>query len=296
MPCPTELEGAWLVRAKLNLGLAVGPPDGVGYHSISTLLVAIDAADELHVAPVSGPACWEVVWAKGAPATDLGDLTSNLAWRAWREAGAEEGWSFRLVKHLPAGGGLGAGSANAAAVLRLLSMAHGVSPLAGIEVARRLGSDVAFFLGEEAAWGTGRGDVLQVLPPGPVLHGVLACGHARVPTAEAYRWLDQVPDRATANLVRLRTAWELGEGAAVLDALTNDFAEVVSRRAPEVAEAAGALRRAGARSVLLAGSGATWAGFADSEADARRLLGAMGDFKGWVRLFRTERSPFQRMT
>ncbi|MEB3238375.1 MAG: 4-(cytidine 5'-diphospho)-2-C-methyl-D-erythritol kinase [Candidatus Sericytochromatia bacterium] len=296
MPCRTEIEGSWQVRAKLNLGLSVGPPDGTGYHPVTSLLVAIDVADVLHVARRPGPTTWRVSWAGGAPSSDLGPVAANLAHRAWELAGAPEGYAFHLIKHLPAGGGLGAGSADAAAILRLLASDLDWPVDHAPALARHLGADVAFFLSDGPAWATGRGEVLEALSPGPELHGVLACGTARVATAAAYRWLDAVHGREPADLGALRAAWQDGDAEGVLASLANDFTATVLARMPELAATPEALRAAGARRPLLAGSGASWAGWVRDPEEAQWVAGRMAEFPGWVRPFRTVPDPLQRMT
>lgn len=288
--------GSWRVRAKLNLGLSVGPPGTDGYHPVNTLLVAIDACDVLHVARRPGPTSWEVSWAEDAPATDLGPVEQNLAHRAWRLAGSPGGYAFHLVKQLPAGGGLGAGSADAAAVLKVLVLGGAISDEQAEALARGLGSDVAFFLGTGPAWATGRGELLEPLPLGPELYGVLACGPERVPTRDAYRWLDAVPARLPCDLAPLRDAWLRRDRPGILSAMANDFEIPVRRALPALATTPDALLAAGAESVLLAGSGACWVGWARDAQHAKGVARASSGFSGWVFPFRTVAEPLQRIT
>jgi len=296
MPCRTEPAGNWRVCAKLNLGLSVGPPGVDGYHPVNSLLVAIDACDVLRVARRPGATSWEVSWAEGAPATDLGPVERNLAHRAWQLAGSPDGYAFHLVKHLPAGGGLGAGSADAAAVLRVLVLGGDLDAVRADSLAQGLGSDVAFFLGHGPAWATGRGELLEALPTGPELHGVLACGPDRVPTREAYHWLDAVPARLPCDLAPLRSAWLRGDRPGILAATANDFEIPVRRALPALGTTPDALLAAGAEGVLLAGSGACWVGWASDALHAEEVARAMSGFDGWVVPFRTVVDPVQRMT
>jgi 4-diphosphocytidyl-2-C-methyl-D-erythritol kinase len=141
-----------LAPAKLTWSLRVVGVRDDGYHLIDAEMVTLDLADELAIddaAPagvsVSGP------FSAGVPTDE-----SNLVMKALRVAGREA--AVHVVKHIPNGGGLGGGSADAAAVLRW----------AGIddpEVAVRLGADVPFCLAGGRSRVTGIGEVLEPLPP-----------------------------------------------------------------------------------------------------------------------------------
>ena len=140
-----------LAPAKLTWSLRVVGVRNDGYHLIDAEMVTLDLADELTIddrAPtgltVSGP------FADGVPTDD-----SNLVMRALRLAGREA--AVHVEKQIPNGGGLGGGSADAAAVLRW----------AGVDdpgVAVRLGADVPFCLAGGRARVTGIGEVLEPLP------------------------------------------------------------------------------------------------------------------------------------
>ena len=148
---PDDLE---VVRApaKLTVSLRVTGVRPDGYHLVDAEMVTIDLADELHIAPGDH---LEVVGASGlaVPADD-----DNLVRRALRAVG-RTAW-VRLVKRVPAGAGLGGGSADAAAILRWA----GCDDLA---TAASLGADVPFCLAGGRARVTGIGDVLERLPDAP---------------------------------------------------------------------------------------------------------------------------------
>ena len=136
--------------AKLTVSLRVTGVRADGYHEIDAEMVALDLADELLIGPGDS---LEVVGASGlaVPADD-----DNLVRRALRAVGRTA--SVRLTKRIPAGAGLGGGSADAAAVLRWA----GCDDLA---VAAALGADVPFCLVGGRARVTGIGEVLEPLPP-----------------------------------------------------------------------------------------------------------------------------------
>ncbi len=261
-------------QAKINLFLDVLEREPNGYHALETAFLRIDLADDVTVreAPgraldVSGPAL---------PADGLGPAEKNLAYRAATAYADATGWpsgfAIELVKRIPAGAGLGGGSADAGAVLRALD-ALSPSPLAARlpEIAATLGADVPFMSIEEPmALGSGRGDRLKsirVLEPRAI---VLAVPPFAISTADAYAWLDA--DRAALSLTS-RTGraepmatWEDAAGSA-----HNDFAAVVARRHPEIGALTERLRAAGASIALLAGSGSTVFGVFDTPPDVASM-------------------------
>jgi 4-diphosphocytidyl-2-C-methyl-D-erythritol kinase len=247
-------------QAKINLFLDVLERDPSGYHSLETAFLRIDLADDVTVREaagrtldVSGPAL---------PTAGLGPAEKNLAYRAAMAYADATGWpsgfAIELVKRIPAGAGLGGGSADAGAVLRALDTLS-PSPLAARlpEIAAALGADVPFMTIEEPmALGSGRGDrvkPIRALEPRAV---VLAVPAFAISTADAYAWLDA--DRAARSpaahtgLAEPLATWDDAAASA-----HNDFAAVVARRHPEIAALTERLRAAGASIALLAGSGST---------------------------------------
>lgn len=144
--------------AKLTLSLRVIGARDDGYHFLDAEMVTLDLADTLTFSPGDG---LEVV-DRGAAARGHGTVptdASNLVARALVLTGRQA--RVRLVKRIPAGAGLGGGSADAAAVLRWA----GVKGPAGLALAAELGSDVPFcWAGRGRARVRGTGEVLEVLP------------------------------------------------------------------------------------------------------------------------------------
>jgi len=288
----TSPRRAWVeAPAKVNLRLRVLHRRGDGFHELRTVFQALSLADEVTVtlerppAPGAsegpGRAPWVAagegihlqVGAEAPPAPDLGPPSDNLAVRAaraFREAsGLREPLYIRLLKRIPAGGGLGGGSSDAAAVLRSLE-ALAEAGWAGVDglgeawlgrTAAALGSDVAFFAGSSAlASATGRGELLHPLPPLPERELTLVLPPVHVATGPAYAALDRplrkarreeesTPDEPRSAL--RPTSWD-----QVARHAHNDFQTVVALRHPEVARALTALEEAGGRPTLLSGSGA----------------------------------------
>ena len=169
---PDALTG--LAPAKINLTLEVGGARPDGYHDLASILQTLALADEVTLEPAastsienSGP------FASGSPTGP-----ENLAWRAV-DALADalgrdpEPFRIRLVKRIPAAGGLGGGASDAATVLRLLARRWpGASEAALATAAAAIGSDEPFFLAGGTALVEGRGERVSPLPDLPE-HGVV---------------------------------------------------------------------------------------------------------------------------
>ena len=255
--------------AKVNLRLRVHERESSGYHRLETLFCALELADEITLDVSDGGGV-----SLDVEGPDLGPPEANLAVRAavafLEAAGVPRSVSIRLKKRIPAGGGLGGGSSDAAAVLRCLDrmLPGAVAPDSLVEIARQLGSDVPFLLsGETLALGAGRGDVLTAAPPLPSVPVLLVFPPFPVSTAAAYGWLDQ--DRGEAGPTAAGPGPAPAPPAswreAARDAL-NDFEGPVFRRHPLLADVRNVLAESGAMIALLAGSGSTLFGvFPDEE-------------------------------
>jgi 4-diphosphocytidyl-2-C-methyl-D-erythritol kinase len=194
---------AVLALAKLTLSLRVTGVRADGYHLLDAEMVTVDLADTLYFGPGQG---LEVALDGAAAGAGYGEVPqdgSNLVARALRLLGREA--RVCLVKRIPAGAGLGGGSADAAAVLRWA----GAGGPAGVELARRLGSDVPFCLagGGRARVG-GVGEVLTPLPFEDVAAQVytLLVPPFGVSTAAVYQAWDELGGPSADNLNDLEPA------------------------------------------------------------------------------------------
>ena len=245
--------------AKVNLRLRILAREESGYHQLETVFCAISLADTVVVG--RGEAGIRVEVEGGV---ETGPPERNLAVRAaerfHRETGIAPAVDVHLTKHIPAAAGLGGGSSDAAAVLRALNALNGdpLPPAALLQMAIELGADVPFFLcGSPLALAWGRGERLMPLPPLPARPVLVAHPGEAMPTADAFREVaalragGYLPEAALTDPDALR-GWD---GIAAL--ALNDFEPVVLRRIPILADALAAMREAGARIALLAGSGSS---------------------------------------
>lgn len=267
--------------AKINLGLRVLRRRPDGFHDVETALLPIRRADQLRAAPA--PALTLSCSDPDLP-TDEQNIVIRAALALAARAGVAPGAAIELVKHVPHGAGLGGGSSDAAAALRLLSELWAIALPAGEmhALAARLGADVPFFLEAAAAMGTGRGDTLTPLRDQagdayrPPFDLAVIVPPVRVSTAEAYGYVTPDsrprPDLAAAILSNDLERWR--------SEITNDFQEPVAARHGEVGRALMLLEAAGAGYASLSGSGSAVFGMFDG-AGAVEAAGAAGAL-GWL--------------
>lgn len=181
--------GLWRKRsyAKINLGLHVLERLDNGYHHIETGMVFIDWWDQLNIRQA---ATFEFHCSDASIPVDENNLVVQ-AYRVFEEqVGLAEGhhYAIDLMKQVPAGAGLGGGSANAAAVLHALNELEltGCSLQDLVDLSAPLGSDIAFFLGNEPALSTGQGHQLEPLPIQPESWIVVVNPGFESSTADAY--------------------------------------------------------------------------------------------------------------
>jgi 4-diphosphocytidyl-2-C-methyl-D-erythritol kinase len=251
-------------QAKINLRLRMLARGTTGYHELETIFLRLDLADDVIVRVTSGARTLDV--SGDVDRLALGPETSNLAWRAATAYADRRGWpagfAVELRKRIPIGGGLGGGSADAAAVLRALDALapEPVGEPALLEIAQRLGADVPFLASSSAfalAWGRGQ-RMLALDPPEPreVLLVVPPFG---VGTAEAYRWFSESRDwaRHDQHAAGVLDADALREWPTLAALAANDFRSVVHGRHPMLDDVEECLRRVGCDPVMLSGSGST---------------------------------------
>jgi 4-diphosphocytidyl-2-C-methyl-D-erythritol kinase len=254
--------------AKVNLRLRIMAREAGGYHSLETVFCALSLADTVAVTRGGTGVRLEM---QGP--VDAGPPERNLAVRAaerfYREIGEAPAIDLHLSKLIPAAAGLGGGSSDAAAVLRALNALHG-DPLPRetlLQLAIELGADVPFFLcGSPLALAWGRGERLMPLPPLPSRPVLVAHPGVAMSTADAFaevaalRGGDYAPRAGLVDLAAL-SSWE-----SVAALAENDFEPVGVRRIPVLGDGLDAMRAAGARVALLAGSGSSIFGIFDSPA------------------------------
>jgi 4-diphosphocytidyl-2-C-methyl-D-erythritol kinase len=271
-------------QAKLNLSLAITGRRADGFHELVSLVVPVALADTLtlDVGRPIGLTCDDP--ALPVDATNL--VLKAAAAYARRRPSAPTG-HFHLTKRVPHGAGLGGGSADAAAALRLLDRASG-DPL-GPEVlealAAEVGSDGPFFVRGQAAVMRGRGERLEILPSAAraALAGrkvVLAKPPFGVPTPEAYGLLAKAGRyRPVAQAEAELAAW-LARPTADPSKLGNDLAAPVFSKYVALPAGLASFRRVTGSDWQMTGSGSACFAWVDDgfdqaglRADAMRVWG-----------------------
>lgn len=241
-------------QAKINLFLRVLGKEQDGFHSIETLFLRLGLSDDVTVRVTDLGRAVDCEGLEGvAP-------ENNLAYRAAEAYSAVAGWprgfSIEITKRIPAGAGLGGGSADAAAVLRILETlaAEPLGKQTILDISRQLGSDIPFLVSDSAmafAWGRGeRMLALEPLPKKPVLIAVPEFG---VSTAEAYAALDR--SGAIASASYLTSVPELTSWQSVAASAQNDFEGVVGAQHPEIPRLISTFKLAGAQISRMTGTG-----------------------------------------
>ncbi|HEY5194740.1 MAG TPA: hypothetical protein VIJ39_12845 [Solirubrobacteraceae bacterium] len=254
-----------LAPAKINLGLFVGPTRADGRHEIVSVMQSISLADELTLEPAPDAEHDQVV----CP----GVTGENLAARAlalFREATGWDAGSVRLEidKHIPVAAGLGGGSADAAAALRLARAASGLGDEDLLLVlAGELGADVPAQVAPGRWLASGAGELLQALPdPFSPLGVLVLAGAAQLSTAEVYAAADRLGIAREAFSLRahrnvLGKAFELGAALpGDVDLLHNDLQAPAVELCPAIEQSLGQALGAGAEVAFVSGSGPTVVG------------------------------------
>jgi 4-diphosphocytidyl-2-C-methyl-D-erythritol kinase len=269
-----------LARAKLNVFLRVLRAREDGYHDVESLVVPLDLADEVTVTSAERLR----VEVAGAPRM-TGDVPAGglnlalVAALALAEAcEVTDGAEIRIEKRIPVAGGLGGGSADAAAALSALDELWGCGlDVAALErIAARVGSDVPATLAGRPVLVSGRGDRLSRVDV-PPLWWVLVPMPFGVRSPDAYRWWDEGSDPTGPDPEALLEAARAGDPERIGPLLFNDLEAAVSARHPAIADAKADLLAKGALGAVMSGSGSTVAGLAS---DARHASALAARFEG----------------
>jgi 4-diphosphocytidyl-2-C-methyl-D-erythritol kinase len=263
-------------RAKVNLTLHVRGRRADGYHDLESLVAFADCADGLTLAPAPAVAL-EV---SGPRAAECGSLDDNLVLKAARALaervpGLTIG-TFELDKHLPAAAGIGGGSADAAAALRLLGQANSLDrdDARTVEAARVTGADVPVCLRSSACIMRGVGEKLSAVNM-PSLPAVLINPGVPVATKDVFAALGLKPgdafgaDQQTAPIAWPQTMLQ-PEWRRAIASGRNDLEPPALRIQPVIGDVLAALRsNDGCELARMSGSGATCFGLFCDDAAAQ---------------------------
>jgi 4-diphosphocytidyl-2-C-methyl-D-erythritol kinase len=265
--------------AKVNLTLRVLGRRQDGYHDLESLVVFAGEADDLALVPAQ-PLSLTV---DGPTAVAAGDIDDNLVLKATRAlaervAGLATG-QFRLTKRLPVAAGVGGGSSDAAAALRLLARLNGLSldDRRLVDAASVTGADVPVCADPRPRVMRGIGEVLSPPLPVPPLAAVMVNPRVAVPTRDVFGKIGlQKGERRAAETVGAGDLSSLDAVIAYMATAPNDLEPPALALQPVIAEVLDALRRApGCRIARMSGSGATCFALFASPAQASAAAAAL---------------------
>ena len=256
-------------NAKINLGLQVLGKRPDGYHALDSLFVPIPWCDALELTtPGTREGCTLHLHGQPVAGASEDNLVSK-AYRMLQEAHGLPAVDVHLIKAIPSGAGLGGGSADGAFMLRALNdhFQLGLTVNDLEQHAAELGSDCPFFIRNQPARVTGRGEGLSPLPLAlGGWHIALLNPSIHIPTAEAFQWVTPNADRPGLE------GWAGTGPESWVGHLRNDFTDPVVKRHPEIAEALHLLRKQGATFADMSGSGSTVFGFFKEDSEGITAL------------------------
>ena len=267
---------------KINIGLRVLPKRQDGFHNLESIFQTVKLSDELIIrqGKVDGKC---IVHCDSMILPEKNTIT--MAYDAFYEAtGCEkEGVDVTLVKHIPAGGGLGGGSSDAASFIKALQKIHHVE-LSSVQldfIAGKVGSDVFFFThcddeGRCCAVVTGRGEYVRVIKKRPDLFIVMVFPEVHSSTKEAYALVDELYDeKVDFDYPELEKLEEMYNSSISEWKFKNTFTEALSLKYPQIYSA---LKLFGEKKALFAdmsGSGSSvfgiYASWEEAENTAKQL-------------------------
>ena len=253
-----------VAHGKVNLHRGVGDVRLDGYHELTTVFQSLALADRVSVSVCEGIAGVASLSISGADADKVPTNSSNLVWKAAELAGVPQALDVHIDKGIPVAGGMAGGSADSAAMLRIMAALNGLDDVQLEKIAAQLGSDVPFTLHGGTMLGTGRGEKLEPLPTSGEYHWVLAVSSEGLSTPKVFATLDELretnPELPRAGAVdALADALLTGDPEQVAPHLANDLQAAAVALRPGLQDILNAGIHAGALNGIVSGSGPTCA-------------------------------------
>jgi len=261
--------------AKINLTLEILRRLPSSYHEIKSVMQQTALCDTITIGEAQAGITIE------SASSNVPRNARNSIWKAAallkERCSVDRGVKFRLVKRIPVGGGMGGGSADAAATLVGLNKFWqlGLSQTELFEISQEIGMDVAFCILGGTALATGRGEIVEPLPSPPKLPLVIVNPGVFVSTRTAYEGLKVDQLTFTDKSAQMIDAIQRQDFDGIVASLHNDFESTVLDEYPVIGAARRDLVEAGAGAALLSGSGASVFGIARSAAQARAIAEAL---------------------
>ncbi|MFQ5716236.1 MAG: 4-(cytidine 5'-diphospho)-2-C-methyl-D-erythritol kinase [Nitrospinales bacterium] len=245
--------------AKINLGLFILRKRTDGYHELETLFQMVGLYDEMEVECLPSPGIEFHCDHPDIPSdsANLAFQAARLLWDAFPDR-VRHGVRIKLNKVIPSGAGLGGGSGNAAGTLMGLNALWNLRLTRQdlMQLAPKLGADVAFFLSTPCALGAGRGERLTpAQPAAKKFYALVVFPRFQIATAWVYKNLNLELTKKENNISILRKFLSQSEIASLGDSLRNDLEPVVIQKYPVIQTLKDELKACGAQGALMSGSG-----------------------------------------
>ena len=279
---------------KTNLFFAVGPLLEDGFHDVASVYLALDLREDVTVSPAE---TWSVTVSGNISAEQIASVPTgegNLVVQAAKHVAklanvSGQPTAFAIDKHVPVAGGMGGGSADAAAALLAVNALWCTGVESKLIESVELGADVPFALAGGIAIGLGRGEVLTQIDSVPEINLVLVTSDEGLSTPAVYKRLDELraargvdPTFAPEAVVpeELIRALQSGDQTAIAALLRNDLQEAALDLRPDLKKTIDAGIAAGALTGFVSGSGPTIA-FLVVDADTAESLAQKLHIQGY---------------
>ena len=260
--------------AKINLFLKIGRKLTSGYHNIQSVMQKIELSDAMAIEPIIEDKI--IVESTNPELATEENLAYKSAMLLKKKFKVKHGARIFIEKNIPLEAGLGGGSSNAATALlslnKLWSLKLKEEQL--IELASQIGSDVPFFIGDNAALVEGIGDKIKRIKKSFSINIVLINPGFRISTRLAYSAFDRQKSRIKTNAIinDLVRAIEKKDIKEIANNLHNDFEQIVMKKYKMINEIKNNLLRNNALNALVSGSGPTVFGIFNSIYEAREAF------------------------
>ena len=260
--------------AKINFFLKIGRKLGSGYHNIQSVMQRIELSDTISIEPLSEDRI--IVECTNKELENENNLAYKTALLLKKKFLISEGVKISMEKNIPLQSGLGGGSSNAATTLLNLNKLWGLKLKEKqlIELAAQIGSDVPFFMGDDAALVEGIGEKIKSIKKSFSINIVLINPGFRVPTKWAYSAFDRQKPRikTKADIGSLIKAIEKKDIKEIARNVHNDFDMIVTKKYKQMNEIKTNLLRNDALCACISGSGPTVFGIFNSIYEAREAF------------------------
>lgn len=282
----TEMTHFEKAPAKINLSLDVLGKRNDGYHDVEMIMTTVDLADRIELNTIQEDRIEVSLWSRYVPNDER-----NLAYKAAKafktKYNITKGVHIKIEKVIPVSAGLGGGSTDAAAVLRGLNKLWEMNiPTAELAaLGATLGSDIPFCVYGSTGIAKGYGEIIEPLPSPPPFWVVLAKPDIGVSTRTIFQRvkMDEIIHPNTEGVIE---ALYNKNFAMLCEMIGNSLEPITISIHPEVQRIKEKMMLAGARGVLMSGSGPTVYGLVEQESKAQRIYNSMKGFCEEVYLVR----------